>query len=74
MLLLSIFPYSIDWLAQQLNIAYPPSLLFILCILFLLFINFRSCKLIANMQAQITDLIQEISIIKNAKKNDDDKK
>ena len=39
MLLLSIFPYSIDWFAKKLNISYPPSLLFVICIIFLLFIN-----------------------------------
>lgn len=65
MLLLSIFPYSIDWVATELNIAYPPSLLFILCIVFLVFINFRSSKLISNMQMKLIDLAQEVSILKS---------
>lgn len=69
MLFLSIFPYSIDWVAKQLNISYPPSLLFVLCIVFLIFIIFRNCKQIAQMQTQIIDLTQELSILKS-----DDKK
>lgn len=69
MLLLSIFPYSIDWVAQQLNISYPPSLLFVLCIVFLVFIIFRNCKQISQMQTQIIDLTQELSILKSEKKD-----
>ena len=65
MLLLSIFPYSIDWVAEQLHISYPPSLLFVLCIVFLTFINFRSSKIVASIQSQITDLTQELSILKS---------
>lgn len=64
MLILSIFPYSIDWLASKLNIAYPPSLLFLLCIIFLLFINFRNSKRIAELQMKTVELGQEVAIIK----------
>ena len=35
MLLLAMFPYSIDWLAKQFGVEYPPSLLFVLCIIYL---------------------------------------
>lgn len=65
MLILSIFPYSIDKLAQFLNIDYPPSLLFVLCIVFLLFINFRNSKRIAEHQEKIIELAQHIAIIEN---------
>ena len=65
MLLLSIFPYSIDWVAEKLNIAYPPSLLFVLCIVFLVFINFRNSKIIANIHTQLIDISQELAILKS---------
>lgn len=64
MLLLSIFPHSIDYIAKILNIAYPPSLLFVICIVFILFINFRSSRKITDLQTKVTDLTQELSIIK----------
>lgn len=65
MLLLSIFPHSIDWLAKILNITYPPSLLFVICIVFILFINFRSSRKITDLQMKVTELSQELSIIKD---------
>lgn len=65
MLVLSIFPYAIDNLAKLLNIAYPPSLLFVFCIVFLLFINFKNSKKIAEQQEKIIELAQEVAIIKN---------
>ena len=65
MLLLSIFPYSIDWIAVQLHIAYPPSLLFVICIIFLAFINFRNSQILSRIQNQVTDLAQELAILKS---------
>lgn len=65
MLILSIFPYSIDFLAKELNVAYPPSLFFVICILFLLFINFRNSKRIAELQTKVIELGQELSILKS---------
>ena len=50
MLLLSIFPGILDFIAMKFNVAYPPSLLFIVCIVFLLFINIRESKIIASQQ------------------------
>lgn len=64
-LVLSIFPYSIDSIAKFLNIAYPPSLLFVGCILFLLFINFRNSKRIAEHQEKIIELAQHVAILEN---------
>ena len=64
MLLLSIFPYSIDWFANKLNISYPPSLLFVFCIIFLLFINFRNSKRISELQMKVVELGQELAILK----------
>ena len=62
-LILSIFPSIINWLAAIINIYYPPSLLFILSILFLLFISFRSSKMISINSDKIIELGQRIAII-----------
>lgn len=69
MLILSIFPYSIDHLANFLNIDYPPSLLFVLCIVFLVFINFRNSKRLAEQQEKIIELAQELAILKAEKRD-----
>ena len=63
MIILSIFPYSIDVFASFLNISYPPSLLFVICIVFLVFINFRNSKKIAKHQEKIIELAQHIAIL-----------
>lgn len=73
MLLLSIFPYSIDWFAEKLNISYPPSLLFIVSIVFLLFINFRDSKRISELQMKVVELGQELAIIKEKVNNNERK-
>lgn len=65
MLLLSIFPYSINYLAKIFRIAYPPSLLFVFCIIFLVFINFRNSKKISEQQEKIIELAQQVSILKD---------
>lgn len=65
MLILSIFPYSINWLAKVFNIAYPPSLLFVFCIIFLVFINFKNNKKLAEHQEKITELAQRIAILES---------
>ena len=68
MLLLSIFPYSINWLAKIFGVEYPPSLLFVFCIIFLTFINFRNSKKIAEQQEKIIELAQQVSILKQRDK------
>ena len=64
MLLLSIFPYSIDWFAKKIGVDYPPSLLFVLCIIFLMFINFRNSKRLSELQMKVIELGQELAIVK----------
>ena len=68
MLILSIFPYSIDWIASKIGIAYPPSLLFVACIMFLVLINFRDSKRISELQMKVVELGQELAIVKSKKK------
>ena len=70
MLILSIFPQIIDWFAKKINIAYPPSLLFVLCIVFLLFQNFRASKKISEMQLKIIELAQQLSLIREKVNNE----
>lgn len=65
MLILSIFPYSIDYVAKWLNISYPPSLLFVLCFVFTLFIVFRNNKKISEQQEKIIELEQHLAIIES---------
>lgn len=64
MLVLSIFPHSIDYIANKVGIAYSPSLLFVFCIIFLIFMIFRNSKRISEQQEKIIELAQNISILK----------
>lgn len=73
-LLLSFFPYSIDWFAKQLKIEYPPSLLFLLCIVFLVFMIFRLTKQISEMEIKIIEIGQELAVLKDKVHNDKDNK
>ena len=68
MLILSIFPHCIDWIAKKLGIVYPPSLLFVICIIFLLFINFRNSKRISQLQTKVIDIGQELAILREKNK------
>ncbi|MDO4283018.1 MAG: DUF2304 domain-containing protein [Clostridia bacterium] len=62
-LILAIFPKLIDKISVMLNIAYPPSLLFLLAIVFLLFINFRNTKKMEKQNEKIIELAQRLSIM-----------
>ena len=63
-LVLAIWPKSIDWFAVMLGIDYPPALLLTLCVVFLWVVDFKYSKKIQEQQEKITDLAQELSIIK----------
>lgn len=67
MLLLSIFPYSIDFVAHFLGIEYPPTLLLTLCIIVLLILNFNISNKMAKLQEKVIDLAQEVSVLKENK-------
>lgn len=64
-LLLAVFPQILDWAALMLGIAYPPTLLLTMCVIFLLFIIFKNGRRIANLQMQNIELEQQIALIKN---------
>lgn len=70
---LSIFPKSIDKIAHILGIEYSPSLFLLICIIFLIFINFRLSKLISKEKEKVMFLAQEISILKRKIENMENK-
>lgn len=70
MLFLAIFPYSIDFIANLFGVAYPPSLFFVFCIIFLVFMNFKNNKKISEQQLKIIELAQKIAIIEYGKKDE----
>lgn len=70
MLVLAIFPKSIDFVAEKLNISYPPTLLLTLCVVILLIQNFNTSKKIYELQEKINYLAQDVSINKSRIKKD----
>lgn len=70
MLILSIFPKSLDWLAVFLGIEYPPALFLTLCVILLIIIDFNYSKKITDLNEKVIDLAQELSIIKADKKDE----
>lgn len=63
MTIFAIFPKLLDKIALSLKITYPPSLLFLVGIFFLLFINFRNTKKISKQNERIIELAQKNSIL-----------
>lgn len=72
MIFLSIFPYTIDKLAKFFGVYYPPSLFFVICIIFLVLMIFRNSKRISEQQMKIIELEQNLAILKE-KNNDKDR-
>lgn len=72
MLILSIFPHSIDYLAPVFGVEYAPVLLLTFCVVILFMMNFVSSKKIDELQKKVVDLTQELSIVK-AKQNEKNK-
>lgn len=73
MLILAIFPYSIDKIAKLFGVEYPPSLLFVFCILFLIFMNFKNSKRISEQQIKLIELAQQTTILKEQVKDESKK-
>ena len=69
LLVLSIWPTSLDWLASVLGIAYPPALFLTIAVVILFIMNFIQSKKIEDLHKKIIDLGQELSILKNNQKN-----
>lgn len=77
-LILSIFPNLIIWLARIIGVQYAPSLLFLLVAVFLLFISFRNTQKIVKQKEKILSLAQDVAILKyeieNIKKEESNEK
>ena len=65
LLLLSIWPKSLDWLASLIGIAYPPALFLMIAVIILFIQNFIYSKQIENLNKKVINLSQELSIVKN---------
>ena len=63
-LILSIFPGIVNWAADIFGVSYPPTILFVFCILFLILMNFRNSKRIAEQQEKIIELVQQVALLK----------
>lgn len=73
MLILSIWPKSLDWLAKALGITYPPALFLTLCVIILLIIDFSYSKKIEELRIRVIDLAQELTLLKGEKNNKEKK-
>ena len=68
LLVLSIWPTSLDWLANVLGIAYPPALFLTIAVVILFVMNFVQSKKIEDLHKKVIDLGQELSIQKSTQK------
>ena len=64
LLFLSIWPKSLDWLADLAGIEYPPALFLSVAVVILFIMDFAYSKKIEILQKKVTDLAQELSIVK----------
>ena len=67
LLVLSIFPKSLDWMAELFGISYPPALFLTIAVVILFTMNFQYSKKIEELQKKVIDLGQELSVVKNEK-------
>ncbi|HZG77925.1 MAG TPA: DUF2304 domain-containing protein [Paenibacillus sp.] len=61
-LVLSINPETLDWLARQFGVAYPPSLLFLLSVLVLLLFTLYQSTQISALQEKVKELSQHVAL------------
>lgn len=65
MLVLSIFPKSLDWFASFIGISYPPALFLTLCVVVLIVIDFNFSKQLEDHKKKIIELEQHIAIMES---------
>ena len=63
-IVLAIFPKSLDKISFKLGISYSPSLVFLLGVVFLLFINFKQSRLLNDEKQKTIELAQNVAILK----------
>ena len=68
LLILSIWPTSLDWLANIIGISYPPALFLTIVAVILFIMIFIQSKKIEDLHKKVIDLSQELSILKSAQK------
>lgn len=68
-LILSLFPGIVNYVAKIFGVSYPPTILFVFCILFLIYMIFRNSTRIAEQQEKITELVQQVALLKEKVKN-----
>lgn len=71
MIVLAIFPKSLDWLSYLLGIEYPPALFLTLCVIVLFVIDFNNSKKLEEYRQKIIELAQRLAI---DEENDNEKK
>ena len=64
LLFLSIWPKSLDWLADLLGISYPPALFLTVAVVILFILNFIQSKKIEELQKKVINVGQELSVVK----------
>ena len=74
MIILSIWPKSLDWLARFIGIEYPPALFLTLCVVILFVIDFNNSKKIAEYQMKITELTLVKANVEELTNKKEDKK
>lgn len=62
---LAMFPKSLDSISLLVGISYSPSLVFLLGLVFLLFINFKHGRILTSQKEKITELAQKVAILEN---------
>ena len=65
LLLLAIWPKSLDWLAGLIGVEYPPALFLTIACVLLFVMNFIQSKKIVELQKKVIDLGQELSVVKS---------
>lgn len=73
MMILAIWPKSLDWLSEMIGIEYPPALFLTLCVIILFVINFVISKKLHEDREKIIELAQRLTLIENPQKDDKEK-
>ncbi|MDF2865555.1 MAG: hypothetical protein K0R72_364 [Clostridia bacterium] len=71
-IVIAIFPNIIAYISNLVGIEYAPSLFFLLCLIFVVLINFRNSKKLLKQQEKIIILAQEVAILKDKCKGDNE--
>ncbi|RNC62974.1 MAG: hypothetical protein AWM53_01697 [Candidatus Dichloromethanomonas elyunquensis] len=64
-IILSVYPYSLDAIARLVNVDYPPALLFLVSILVIFLLLLYQSIHLSILQQKIRELAQTISIMKS---------